>query len=231
MPNYNGVWSLSTQYQYAADWPLNPEDIQSASAQSSARAVFAGGEIGGSAVNTMEFVTIATTGNVTDFGDMTVARTRLAGCSSYTRGVFGGGSSATNVMDYITIATAGNATDFGDLSATKFHLTAVSSNIRGVFAGGYAGGNIDVMEYITIASVGNVTDFGNLSAISRRGTGHSSTTRGVIALGTPTASDSYSDTIEYITIASTGNTTDFGDLSSMLKPIECGGHSSSTSEE
>jgi len=21
MPNYNGVWSLSTQYQNAADWP------------------------------------------------------------------------------------------------------------------------------------------------------------------------------------------------------------------
>mgnify|MGYP001189907276 CR=1 FL=1 len=36
MPNYNGVWSLSTQYQYAADWAAdNPTDFN--------RAIFAGG--------------------------------------------------------------------------------------------------------------------------------------------------------------------------------------------
>jgi len=64
-------------------------------------------------------VTIATTGNATDFGDLTAARRYVAGASSETRGVFAGGqndaSANQNVIDYVTIASAGNATDFGDL--------------------------------------------------------------------------------------------------------------------
>ena len=40
---------------------------------SSIRGLFAGGSTP-SNINTIEFVTIATTGNATDFGDLTVAR-------------------------------------------------------------------------------------------------------------------------------------------------------------
>jgi len=39
-----------------------------------------GGGTGGTDV--IDYVTIATTGNATDFGDLTVARYRLAGCSN-----------------------------------------------------------------------------------------------------------------------------------------------------
>jgi hypothetical protein len=39
----------------------------------------------------MDYITIATTGNAVDFGDLTVARHNLAGVSNATRGVFGGG--------------------------------------------------------------------------------------------------------------------------------------------
>jgi hypothetical protein len=38
--------------------------------------VFAGGN-SGSVTNVMQFVTIASTGNTTDFGDLTVATTRM----------------------------------------------------------------------------------------------------------------------------------------------------------
>ena len=66
--------------------------------------------------NVIEYVTIQTTGNSTDFGDSTVAREHIAGISNSIRGVFAGGLSPTllNVMDSITFQTTGNAVDWGD---------------------------------------------------------------------------------------------------------------------
>ena len=67
---------------------------------------------------TIEHVTIASTSNTTDFGDLTVARGRVGGLSNGTRGVFGNGmlyaGGNNNTLDYITIASTGDATDFGD---------------------------------------------------------------------------------------------------------------------
>ena len=90
MPNYNGVWSLSTQYQYAADWAAdNPTDFN--------RAIFAGGISSSTIVDVIQFVTIATTGNSTDFGNLTDSgRTTGSGCSSSTRGIFSGGKRSGN---------------------------------------------------------------------------------------------------------------------------------------
>jgi hypothetical protein len=44
------------------------------------RGLFGGG-YNGAYLNVIDYVTIATTGNATDFGDLTVARRNLAGCS------------------------------------------------------------------------------------------------------------------------------------------------------
>jgi hypothetical protein len=81
--------------------------------------VFAGGADN---VNVIDYVTIQTLGNATDFGDLTVGRYGLGGCSNATRGVFGGGYGADqlNTLDYITIASPGNATDFGDLTIAQW---------------------------------------------------------------------------------------------------------------
>ncbi|MBT7929399.1 hypothetical protein HN682_05750, partial [Candidatus Peregrinibacteria bacterium] len=67
-------------------------------------------------------------GNATDFGDFTANRKQMAGVSSSTRGVFGGGhnqTSTVNIMEYITISTIGNATDFGDLTVARERLGGV----------------------------------------------------------------------------------------------------------
>ena len=102
MPSYSGVWNLVQQYQAKAtgNWPLPPipGDI---------------GLFGGGGTNVIQYITITTTGNSTDFGDLTVSRSYTAACASATRGVFGGGSNQ-NVMDYVTINTLGNAADFGE---------------------------------------------------------------------------------------------------------------------
>ena len=82
----------------------------------------------------MEYITIASTGNSTDFGDLLGDNYwRMAGTSSSTRGLFGGGmigGADQNVIQYITIASTGNSQDFGDLLDDRPYLAACS-NVHG----------------------------------------------------------------------------------------------------
>ncbi len=48
---------------------------------------------GGSGTQAIDYVTIASTGNATDFGDLLSVQDYIAGCSSATRGLFAGSSS------------------------------------------------------------------------------------------------------------------------------------------
>ena len=99
----------------------------------------------------MQYITIASTGNATDFGDLTVARQNHGSASSPTRQVNMGGAtpSASNVIDFTEIMTTGNAVDFGDLTAARSNGMPVSSSTRGVYASGSPSTNVD---FITIAS-------------------------------------------------------------------------------
>ena len=80
-----------TAYTFAV-WALNtygPGPFSAASGSVSPAAptgLFAGGS---GFLNVIDYITIATTGNATDFGDLTVGRYDLAGCASSNRGVFG----------------------------------------------------------------------------------------------------------------------------------------------
>ena len=120
----------------------------------------------------MEYVTIGSTGNATDFGDLTVARGWNTGLGSATRGVFlggytfsgGGGSVFYDTIDYITIGSTGNATDFGDLSVAR-RTGGTGNRTRGVMSGGNIADDTGsvTMDYITIGSTGDATDFGDLT--------------------------------------------------------------------
>jgi len=167
--------------------------------------------------NVIYYITIATTGNASDFGDLISAGYVLSGTASSTRGVFAGGTvpgGKTNVIQYVTIASTGNALDFGDLTTVRSRVNngQVSSGTRGVFAGGLNVSDLssNTIDFITIATTGNATDFGDLIAdtSSTLGSG-SNSTRGVFSGGNI---PSYSNVIQYITIASAGNALDFGDL-------------------
>ena len=121
-------------------------------------------------VNTIDYVTIASTGNAQDFGDLTVARRFLQGVGNSTRAIFGSGEgspAATNVIDYVTMATTGNATDFGDDIKIRLEGSAAcSSPIRGTWSGGYTSPTaFNDIGYITIATTGNSVDFGDLLSI------------------------------------------------------------------
>ena len=84
--------------------------------------------------NTIEFITIASLGNATDFGDLTSTGTQPAGVSSPTRGVFAGRSdgSERDVIDYVQIMTTGNAVDFGNLLAGRRNTSPASSGHGGL---------------------------------------------------------------------------------------------------
>ena len=98
-----------------------------------ARGVFAGG-YAPTALNVIEYITISTTGNALDFGDLSQTRTSPAASASSTRGLFAGGftPTVTNVIDYITIATTGNALDFGDLLYPPYSTSACSNGHGGL---------------------------------------------------------------------------------------------------
>ena len=163
-------------------------------------------------VNHISYVTIASTGDASDFGDLTAVGGLSGGGCSSTRAVFMGrfttGSSA-NTIDYITIASAGNASDFGDMPGTRKVAAGASNSTRAITAG--PDGN--EIEYVTIASTGNAADFGNLTKNNEGGAGAASSTRMLIAGG-----QGFSDEIDYITIASLGNASDFGDLTAATQP-------------
>ena len=84
--------------------------------------------------NVIDYVTIASTGNASDFGNLTQARNALTGLSSNVRGVNAGGAtpSKQNTIDYITIASTGDATDFGDLTAAWSVLAGASDSHGGL---------------------------------------------------------------------------------------------------
>ena len=164
-------------------------------------------------VNNISKITIATTGNATDFGDLSNGRSDLAAGTDVTRGVFMGGRDATtsaaiNTIEYITIASDGNATDFGDLITAKRKNIGTSDATYSFSFGGI--GDLTAIEYITTQTTGNATNFGSLLINTIDG---GACCNGTTAVLTGFQSGTgVTNTIQQITTATAGNATDFGDL-------------------
>ena len=101
-----------------------------------ARGVMGGGAAPSpTARNAIHFITISTSGDPTDFGDLTQQRSQLGASASRSRAVFVGGfwnPSTVNNIDFITISSTGNATDFGDATTKGTGRAGVSNGTRGV---------------------------------------------------------------------------------------------------
>ena len=165
--------------------------------------------------DSIEFITMASTGNSSSFGSLSEVNSYAATCASPTRGIFNQGSTPTykKTIEYVTIATGGNATRFGESSkAGAGAPMGASSTTRGVFAGGQFDNpypQTDIIDYITIATEGNAIDFGDLTSATSHGSGLGNSIRGLFAGG---SSPNKTNVIEFVTIASTGNASNFGDL-------------------
>jgi hypothetical protein len=169
----------------------------------------------------IDLVIFNSLGNYSNFGDLTQGRRQVAGLSSPTRGIFGGGYNGDlspyvryDIMDYVTLSSLGNATDFGNLSLSRSSFGGCSSPTRGLFVGGFLSAgpilNTNTIDFITIATLGDAQDFGDLLENTFHNQGAtSSSTRGIFAGGYSTTA---TNVISYATISTTGNAVDFGDL-------------------
>ena len=87
----------------------------------------------GSNTDNIEYISVGTTGNATDWGaELSQARREMStGASNGSRGVFGGGyvSAATDTIDYITIGVSGvDATDFGNMTAGQYGMAGFAGS-------------------------------------------------------------------------------------------------------
>ena len=204
----SGSWADHTEMGLGAE--------ELACISSGTRGINAGGirvvSSSGTRFDSIEYVTISTpTGQTTDFGDLTVVKTRLAGLTNGTLGLFlGGGSDYSDMIEQITIASTGDSTDVGDLSENDGSGSAASNATRGLYKYNiFSWVANNVIEYVTISSPSSTTDFGNLTDVRVPDCLEDSTR--VWFMG------GYSDAglsaaIDYVTVASTGDGADWGDL-------------------
>ncbi len=193
------------------------------------RGVFMGGYTSGppTGYNQIEYVNVDSTGNATDFGDLTQQVTALMGtASSRTRGIRFGGyvvPANTNTIDYITISSTGNATDFGDVVDGDRYANAGSDSTRAVQMGEYGGNSHEnTIQYVTITTTGDTKDFGDL---------YTGTSLSLCTCTSPTrivlvGRQGPSNVMQYVTTQTTGNSADFGDLISNTNQC-CGSNVSS----
>ena len=110
---------------------------------STTRGIWYGGSIYGpdapayTMYNTIDYITIPTLGNATDFGDTITGggdHFTTGSVSNKIRGCFGGSSTPTylNSIAYVTIATTGNAAEFGDLTAVEYNKAGASDSHGGL---------------------------------------------------------------------------------------------------
>jgi len=178
--------------------------------------------------NEIDFVTISSTGNATDFGDLIVKRQPPCSFSNATRGCCAGGyiigaatplypsNQGVNIIDFITMTSAGNALDFGDMTIAYRDRDSLQSPTRGFMIGGYfsPGTDSNVIEFVVTATTGNGTDFGDTTA-GRDGwgqNGYGNATRGVIPLASGGGPNYVHDSLNYITLSTLGNSIEYGDL-------------------
>ena len=225
---YNTIATLGNSIDFG---DLTQARIGTSAAASKTRGVFAGGQPaspgsipGGNGQNVIDYVTIATTGDATDFGDLPASRSGCYGSSNGTKAYFFGGDDGDEHDDMyqLNIATTGNASSMGRLDPTgnlgdKAFGGAGSDATRMIIAGGRcsqpgpAGHRVQLIEYFDYGGGGNTSTFGDLLQPTFHCTGSTSnSTRAVISGGD--AGGSMKNVIQYVTIQTTGDSTDFGDL-------------------
>ena len=186
----------------------------------STRGLAAGGiyNSSGNETNQIDFVTISSTGNAQDFGDLTSAKSWHAGVNNATRGLIAGQWSPANVIEFVTIQSTGNAVDFGDLTEAQQTDGSFQSPTRGFWVGGAAGPGPAYqatttgrkIECVTTATTGNAFDFGDLLNGTYGKVGASNSIRGLAAGGYGSPANIL--VIEFLTMSTLGNGTNFGNL-------------------
>ena len=199
------------------------------------RGFFHGGRNNPNHYSDINLITIASTGNASDFGDM--SRTRNGGTgniSSSTRALVAGGydldaTATVTSIDYFVMSSSGGGNDFGDLTEASNAFGGLSNDTRGIYGGAYPSYS-GTLSFVTIATTGGASDFGSLLERADVIGGINSPTRGIFSgmSVSPVADGSASlvSRTEFVSITSLGNSQEFGNLSVTRNAV--GGSSSST---
>ena len=201
------------------------------------RGVFGGGGTGSnpstSTVNTIQYITIATTGNASDFGDLAEIKSDLTGCASAVRGFWYGGLGAApgyavkTAIETVVISSQGGASDWGSLSTPTWGAIAVSNSTRGILAGGrqpaHSYQDVATMYVFDLASQGGQREFGELATkgntvqngLNVTKGGCASPTRGIfLGGGSPRTKK-----IDYVNISTLGEGKEFGEAITPVSRI------------
>ena len=209
MSNQGKIWDIREAYkkQRANTWTRSP----------SKGFWFGGGTP--SASNVIQTVNMDSTGNATDFGDLSRAAVRNVANSSSVRGVVAFGGTSDNTIHYNDLKSGGNTSSFGDLSTARDYLMSHGGvETRVTFSGGSAPGSpyasSNVIDVVSPQTTGNAVDFGDCTVARNAGAGGGNETRGVCFAGYLYPSNTVNNVIDFVNFASFGNASDFGDLSS-----------------
>ena len=174
---------------------------------------------GGSGANNIDFVTIPTAGNATDFGDLQYGNAYRGALASNTRGIFVNGQN-DQTTDFITFSSTGNSDSFGEITNDNMGGATFSNQIKGFRGGGSdAGSHTEQIIAMTIATTGSFFDFGDLVENSTYMNGCGNPVRAIIMGGANPSADI--NTIQYLSMGSEGDAVDFGDLTKTRKYISC----------
>ena len=155
--------------------------------------------------NIIQYFSVSSTGNTSDFGDAVATSRSRGSVSDGTLGICGGGD-AIKVIDKITIGTTGNATDFGDLTVNN-QCKAVGDGTYGIFA---CRAGSDTIDYIVMATDGDASDWGNHTSTGNDGSGPTNDATRAVFFGGHGTGTSQGE-IDYMTMVTTSNASDFGD--------------------
>ena len=221
---YNTIGSTSNAQDFGDIASGGREDSGGAmTGNSAARAVIDGGSKSGARFNTdTDYITVASTGDTSDFGDKTIATVTGAAMSNGTLGFQSGGEESggnyTAYMAYRNIASAGDFADAGDMKARR-EIMSVSGDSRGAAGGGSVALGLEAdiyneIEYTTFHTTNNASDFGDMINKGWGSCAMESKTRWILNNGyyyINGGSSIYRRNQDYVTAASTGNASDFGD--------------------
>ena len=164
----------------------------------------------------IDYITFATTGNATDFGDMTQVSTWVGG-SDGSRAVIQGAHCNpcgspwyTDTINYFSIDTTGNASDFGNQDIPRYSMGGCGEGIYGFSCGGHRPSRTDHVSRLVIQTTGDSTGYSELSVPRNNMSSTCGSTGRVLTSGGYTGS--YSDIIDYFETENDSAASDFGDM-------------------
>ena len=224
------------------------------------RAVFGGGTDGTSPSpafqNVIDFITINSTGNASDFGDLTGNSASMGTCSTPSgQGLFAGGREAPagnaskigSQIDVINISSTGNATNFGALSVSFRQGGSNCNESTGLLCSGYqAPAIVNSVNRFSLQAGGISSDFGDLNrSVSDNAAvsgAHNGIDWGSAAVQRPSVTYMPGSgriisnggnapdggVMEFITISTLGNGVNFGDSAGGNTRAYCGATANAT---